>query len=184
PFTAERKEQIRQRRAVAHGELARLRQLVAMHQEALAGARDDEPLSVPRRRGGVLAFFAVILVGGGVAALVLRPWERRAIPELPSVAAPPIAPSVAAPPIAPSVAAPPKVEPIVPKAEPIVPKAEPIIPKAAATIPKVEPVKAAHRAAPKHRASKSAAHKAHKRGGRSSRKLEPRGDDPLGGLGM
>src|SRR5438046_3806161 len=61
-------EQLKHELAVAHGELARLRQLVAMHQEALAGARDDEPLRVPRRRGGVLAFFAVILVGGGVAA--------------------------------------------------------------------------------------------------------------------
>ncbi|HZS37175.1 MAG TPA: hypothetical protein VFF06_10120 [Polyangia bacterium] len=186
----------------ARGEIERLRQLVATLQDASldVGSSTDDSLSVPRQRGAGFYFFTVLAVGGAAAALfILRPWERHSIPVASSAAALPSAPIAAAPaptvePLTPkSEPLLPKSEPLVPKVEPLAPKAEPVVPKVAATIPKVAPAKVepakvaaakpARRHAPKHHASKSAAQKPHKRSPVKA-KLEPRGDDPLGGLNM
>jgi len=177
-------ERLKQELAGARGELERLRQLVAAMQSSVS-AEPDEPLSVPRTRGGAFYFFVFSLLAvAGVAVYALRPWERHAAPAASSEAAAlPSAPAVQ--PLAPLVAKtePAKTEPIktettIPKTEPI--KAETTIPKAATTIPKVAPAR--HPA--KRHAAKPAHHKSHKHASATKSKMEPHADDPLGGLNM
>jgi hypothetical protein len=192
-------ERLKQELAGARHQIDHLRQLVATLQGSLTSAEPDEPLNVPRSRGGPFLFFLFILfAGGGVAVYAMRPWEHHAVPVAASAAALPSAPVAVAPAPTPAVTPAPtpavapsaaKTEPTIPKVATTIPKAEPTIPKVATTIPKVAPPtdspKASRRHAAKAHAAKSARHKPAKHASRkASSKMEPRSDDPLGGLNM
>jgi hypothetical protein len=198
-------EKLKQELSGARREIDHLRQLVATLQGSLMSAEPDEPLNVPRSRGGPFLFFLFILfAGGGVAVYAMRPWEHHAVPVAASAAALPSEPVAVTPAPTPAVAPPvakteptipkaeptiPKVATTIPKAEPTIPKAEPTIPKVATTVPKVAPPADAPKASRRHVAkahvAKSARHKPPKHASRkASSKMEPRSDDPLGGLNM